>query len=187
MKTIKSKIFSVILLFVGVFFLTTCKPRECDTSITKPNDLLPIDRNAYNDVYTVWWNYRSNDGVPHEDIVRKDTIKIYGKFKNYSYHFSSQFGGNDNITMRLTDEQKPDFFDNHWENNSIEVMYYLDSSINKEELLVKLENWVSLKARFYVKGTLRGGAGGPDWCPASIYPYIMLNSLDDIYFEEEEK
>ena len=105
----------------------------------------------------------------------------------YYYHFSSHLGGDDLITFHLRDEHKRKFSDPAWPDcNAIKIAFYPDISINKEELLEKFNTCTSLKKRIYIKGALRGGAGGPPRCPDSIYPRILLKSLDDI-FESDKK
>jgi len=190
MKTfLKITAFSaVVLMLAGGLFLFTACERNCDTSITKPNDLLPIDWDGYNDVFTVWWNFRSNDGVPHEYLAQGKTIKLYGKLGGYRWHFSSHLGGNDMIYFDLIDEQERDFFDPGWVSGNpyainVHFQIHPDSLIDKDELLEQLSIWASLTKRLYIRGSLTTGAGGPHWCPCNIFPIIILNSLDDIYFE----
>jgi len=176
---------AVLLVLVGLFFLTACE-RNCDTSITKPNDLLPVDWDGYNDVFTVWWNFRSNDGEPHNYLTQGRTIKIYGTFGNYSFGFNND--GSGMIFFDLVDEQERDFFDPGWVSEnpytiSVRFQIHPDSLIDKDELLDLLSIWASLTKRLYIRGSLTTGAGGPHWCPGSIFPQIILNSLNDIYFE----
>ncbi|MDR1761886.1 MAG: hypothetical protein LBR55_05495 [Bacteroidales bacterium] len=172
----------MVIILCGIALCAySCKP-NCDTTIEKPDDLKPIDWEVYNDVYTVWWNYRSNDGIAHEDLIQKKTIKISGKFDSYFFY------SNDVIVVQLVDEHERDFPDNVWGFSkyfayTIDVWVFLDNSIDKEELLKKLDAWTSLTKRCYVKGSLNVRGGGEHNCPPSIYPGIILDNFNDIYFE----
>lgn len=185
----KQKKIILSIICVIVFFAFSCKS-NCDTTTEKPDALQSIDWESYNDVYSVWWNYRSNDGIIHEDLTMEKEIKLYGNFDNVSFrsYFESEKYG---VNFKLIDDHKHDFIDvnmgfsKHYA-YTITIDVFSNSSFDKDDILERIETWTSLSKtkKCYVKGTLRvGAAGGAEECPPYIYPHIFVNNFNDIYFE----
>jgi hypothetical protein len=69
-KTMKAKLFILAVVFL---FLNGCG--RCGKDSTIPSNLKPIDKENYNDVYTVYWNYWDSwDNIGREI----DTVLIWG-------------------------------------------------------------------------------------------------------------
>jgi len=164
MKTLK------YIVVLGIFFLIACRPE-----IEKPDDVLPIDWDNYNDVYTVYWNYRSKKcstktGTTGKTIkvsgwVLKNSILIHGGICHYFFLVDypdrvpeNRYGGS--ITIEVN-------------------TYYIG-----EEIKTMLDTCDFTK-KCFIKGELM--LGDMQEAPhCSIVPGIILHSIDDIYFETDK-
>ena len=144
-----------------VFFLS-CKSDFCE--IKKPKDIKPIDWENYNDVYTVYWNFISDciifgDWPSNGSWQLEKTIKIYGLITGYSLHSGSlNFKNQDldkSVTVSITNEIEKEIY---------EKLY--------------APNWPK---KCYAKGDLHLKPIETECC--IVFPLIIVNSIDDIYFE----
>ena len=160
MKATKIILISIAVC-TGIFFLTACKSL-CETN--KPANISPIDWDNYNDVYTVNWNFRSNDC---STVGHIGTIKVYGWV----------YGSNLPIRLYTKPVQNNDEV-----NNTLSIG--ISTHTIADEIKEKLDT-IDFTRKCYIQGELYIDCevGGSFGCSHSAYPFIKLLSIDDIYFE----
>ena len=167
---------------VTALFVFSCKKPNC--KIEFPDDIKPIDWEGYNDVNAVFWNFHTSDcrgsGYPTGYI-----IKIYGKIDPSTFDYASSVFH----SFFLVCEQEHDFnFDylNNYNYSAPSVKIFCHTI--GDELQDKFASCAFTEI-CYIKGELSIGAlGGDDYydCCYTV-PAVILHSIDDIYFEEEEE
>ena len=158
----RTKILFCFIIFCGVIFAFSCKP-NCDPKI--PKDVKAIDWENYNDVYTVNWNYVRKCMEPNSDIGKY--IKVYGWIVG---------------DYPLID---PFFLVSNGEKTMIYVKFSYE--VDYDELINSLKMKFAandITKKCYVTGKL-SLEELPDNVCCRTMPIIIINSADDIYFEEE--
>jgi len=162
----------IILCFTALLLLfTACKPPEDKPcKIYRPKDLRPIDWENYNDVYTVYWNYRTvnfdiNDKIEQD---RGKNIMIYGWVHFGDFSNIHGFGLRESFNSGLTCNVGADVI-------QIDSINYLH-----EQLQTKLDtsDWTR---KCFIKGKL-SSVEFPDNCNWR-YPKVIITDINDIYFE----
>ena len=155
-------IIKLLTIWLVALFAFSCK-EKCD----KPNDVKPVDWESFNDVYTVYWNFVTND---FNAIPDGKTIKVCG-WVNANPHVSVGAG------FLLYDKVVADHYD-----------IYLDvSSFSRDDMDDKIQELFSnndLKKKCYVRGKLHKSRSGNPHSPCRYYPSIKLLDIDDFYFED---
>lgn len=172
--------FTTIICLVAVFAFS-CGIKRCEIVVEKPDDIKPLDRENYNDVFTVFWNYFRN--CPALVNPPPDTIKVFGTIDTGSFKYRSSVLSN----FRLMDENTECDYILNYPFPSVGIDCYLISY----ELRKKLDS-SDLKRKCYIKGLRAEGVvsedetGFGDKC-CFVVPCVNLSSIDDIYFEEKNK
>lgn len=171
MKQIILCLTTIILLFAA------CTP---NCNIKKPKGVKPIDWVNYNDVYTVFWNCVRDCKEPDNDKGRE--IKIYG------WMFQGCHGETLNPSFFCVIDNEANIFAN---NSSVGTSIYVRVGGNNYEEMRALID--SLKSKFasaditkkcYIRGRLFLDQQPENYCCRTA-PEIIINSVDDINFEEE--
>jgi len=171
----------VILYLTALLLLSvSCKP-NCEPKI--PKGVKPIDWENYNDVYTVKWNFTKECTNTNNDTGRD--IKVFGWI----------FQGTEDSYPPVDPEMFPliDKKENIFAINcSVGTSFYIRTGYfeNHEDYINLID---SLKIKFatsditkkcYVSGKLSGESFADNKC-CWTDPVIIIDSVDDIYFEEE--
>ena len=155
--------------FIALFLLVACK-KQC--AINYPKDIKPIDWENYNDVYTVYWNYRTEGSVTNKKIGqdRGKDIMIYGWvcFGDFSniHLFGLRESSNSGITCAVGAATI-----------QIDSINYLH-----EQVRTKLDTSDRTK-KCFIKGKL-DFVEAPDMHCNWIVPKVVITNINDIYFEE---
>ena len=171
----KKKALVAILCSVSLFVLSCGR-----TEIEKPSDVMPICWEDYNDVYHVFWNYRSRKCSTKTGTTGK-TIKVFGWVKNVNTH-----------ELLLVSDPNVPVFSSY--DNSIDVYsMYIRKGIAvlqvrlhpiADEAKIKLDTCDFTK-KCFIQGELAvENRHSKPHC--SIVPTIVLNDIDDIYFESDK-
>jgi len=168
-----------------ILFAFSCTSK-CEIDIEKPNDVMPIDWDNYNDVYTVFWNYLKNDcsgsGYPTGDM-----IKIYGIIDSNNTSVS-------NSGFVLKDEHEHEYndvFDHLYRFGGYSAPLVAVSVFCSSSELQKMLASSELTRRCYIKGEIStriltyDKRPRPDKCCFSVLG-IYLRNIDDIYFETDK-
>jgi hypothetical protein len=134
-----------------------CKEEYDPCTIERPKDVKPIDWENYNDVYTVYWNYRQKCSEAKVEDVDKD-IMIYGwilgSFNNMYLVADKNTGTSGNPHVLL--------------NATLQVHTILETS--------------DLTKKCFIKGKLFLRDFATNDC-CSVMPLIVILNANDIYFE----
>jgi len=173
----------LFILSIICLLAFSCK-QPCHIEIDNPSDIKPIDREIYNSVYDIFWNYVTMNccEVNVGYFKTGDAIKIYGKIVKKTRYFwlidDNEYEHDNSQLYNLMSEYGCPAAP------SVRVFCALIS----DELQGKLDS-CDLTKKCYVKGDLGfitvggdGGISGPDNCCFPI-PNVCLNSINDIYFE----
>ena len=167
-----------LLILCGLALLCySCKEKERCGEIKKPKNLKPIDWDNYNDVYTVYWNFRTNDCSKAGPTGKN--VKVFGWiFQGMGEPYHPPVNP---TVFRLMSNKENIFSYNPYERGG--VAFYVRYSGNGEDL-------DSLKVKFsitditkkcYVSGKVFLDEFPENSCCWAA-PMIWSN---DIYFEEE--
>jgi len=168
MKTLK------YIVVLGIFFLIACRPE-----IEKPDDVLPIDWENYNDVYTVFWNYRSKKCSAKTGVI--------GKIKVFGWISVLDLKENELLLVSNLERVPVSNFDNVYDSYIYENIAVLKVSINYpivDELKAKLDTCDFTKKCFVEGNLVVEDRKEAPLC--SIVPYIFLRNINDIYFEPDK-
>jgi hypothetical protein len=141
---------------------------EC-SELKVPENIPPIDPDAYNSVDAVYWNYYlqfadlknkpdtfvtvNGDTLISEHAVR-DTVKVYGWFTNKRTHST------------IHDNNKPDrHMSLEWAN---------------EDVYQKLQS-IDFSKKIFAKGIITASPSDP--CPDHPWVRLMIMDVNDIYAE----
>ena len=144
---------------------TTEKPDPC--KIEYPKDIKPVDWENYNDVYTVYWNYRTVYAEVKEEDQEKE-IMVYGWVFPYG---AIGIGGTCTNLYLISDK------DSSPNQGNPRVEISASDSIARQ-LHPKLVT-ADLTKKCFVKGKLRLYKGPYCWIKSQIW----ITNSDDIYFE----
>jgi len=168
-----------LLILCGLALLCySCKEKEQCGEIKKPKDLKPIDWENYNDVYTVYWNFRTNDCSKAGPTEKN--VKVFGWIFQ---GMGEGYGPPVNPAKFALISNEEDIF---WYNFSTRGGTGLYVIANHDKDLID-----SLKTKFtenditkkcYVSGTLEFYELPTNDC-CSTMPIIRIYNVDDIYFE----
>jgi len=160
----------IILCIIAILLLFASCDKGC--KIKRPKDIKPIDWENYNDVYTVYWNYRTvNFDINNKmEQDRGKDIMIYGwvRFGDFSniYVFGLRESFNSGITCAVG---VPPI--------QIDSINYLH-----EQVQAKLDtsDWTK---KCFIKGKL-SSISHPDNNCNWIEPHVIITDINNIYFEE---
>ena len=174
-----SFIVRLLVVMCGVALLScSCKGEEKCGEIKKPKDLKPIDWENYNDVYTVYWNYKINGcskyGLTGE-IVKVSGWIFQGKGEPYHPPVNP-------TDFQLMSNEENIFSHNPYERGGVTLsVRYYGSSEDLESLKAKFST-TDITKKCYVSGEIFIDELMDDTC---CYPYLIIFS-NNIHFEEEE-
>ena len=150
------------MCFTAILLLLSACEKDC--KINYPKNLKPIDWENYNDVYTVYWNYKSDCQEIRKD-ENKD-IMVSGWIHN--------FNGFSRLDFELGDT--PD--ENHTPCILITTSVG-DVPYEGLEVILKLDT-CDLSKKCFIKGKLLFYQPFSD---GMSYPAIYFNDANNIYFE----
>ncbi|MDR1878607.1 MAG: hypothetical protein LBQ64_03465, partial [Bacteroidales bacterium] len=76
----------ILFLLTATLIVTSCE-KACYPK--RPKNVKSVEWENYNDVYTVYWNFRSSRPKINLDNYNGKTIKLYGWMYKHSYLFDS--------------------------------------------------------------------------------------------------
>ena len=179
----KKFIMKMITICGVVLFTFSCKP-TCNIKI--PKGVKPIDWENYNDVYTVFWNCVKDCNKPHNDTGSE----IISEIKIYGWIFQGHLGKTiypGNFALISNEE---DIFYPNFSTRGGTGIYIRVAKNNYEEECALID---SLKIKFagaditkrcYIRGNIFLTTLPTNNC-CTTAPEIIIDSVDDIKFEEE--
>jgi hypothetical protein len=173
----------LILCAAMVLLLAACKK---DCKIDYPKDIKPIDWDNYNDVYTVYWNYRILNPESNDKSEQN-----WGKYIMVCGWIFQGIGNQsvDPKTFALINKREnifePNFFTNNGVGMGIRSNYFvLDTIIPVNiDTLNDLFSKTDLTRKCFIKGKLTGNYLPDNHCNW-VEPMIVITDINDIYFEE---
>ena len=153
---------NIVFLFFSFIFVFSSCDNLCK-KIEKPNDVKSIDWDNYNDVYDVYWNFRS---YCHDVEIWQfeNMIKICGWI---------MYESNPN-SFWLIEPSNPKI--------KIFIGAYFEDNADTEKLKILLENNNSGK-KCFIQGVLVIDCLYTNTGCQDAYPTIYLQSVNDVYFE----
>ena len=157
------------MAWIGIFVLISCK-EFCIEGINKPSNVFPIDWENYNDVYTVFWNYYTFCTETNENDRNKE-IMISGWIYICSNSCRSE------ISLVEKNRVNDDF--------PFHIVHVLSSDDDMYKEFRAVLDTCDLSKECFIKGKLIFSCDetAPTRQCAKSKPFIVLNSIDDIYFK----
>jgi len=170
-----------ISLCICLFFSSCNKPANCTESRKKPEDLKSVDFDNYNDVSTVYWNYRkfcdevSRSWQDREFVYNRDNyetnpnpgdfIKVWGWIDEYSLPSTGQFFIHNQI----------------WGDYRRNTLHIFSNMRVGNELALKLVD-VDFPAKCFISGEVILPCLEESDC-RRVTVSLYLKDVNDIYFE----
>jgi len=130
----------------------------------KPANIKPIDFENYNDVYTVYWNYRTY--CDETDPNPGDSIKVWGWITNYSLPSTG--------TFFIYSQPQGDY--------RRRVIFVLLPKHVGNELAMKMVN-ITFPAKCFLYGEVMLPCLEEGTCRNKVTVSLYVNDVNNIYFE----
>jgi len=168
------KIIICLTTCVVVSGLVSCGG-ECGNYFQKPANVKPIDKENYNDVYTVYWNYFDKVSLPldTEPPLSYDTVLMCGYVAVYGMDKS------DSLLWypKLIDDSIKAMY---YSNAEPEVYFYGIDAIS-DQVKILINN--SIPNKCYIKGIVEFDFIQQGACDIHSVPKLKITDIENIHFK----